>query len=116
MDQSILITIKKLLGLSESNTSFDPDIIFHINTVLNILHQLGVSGADGFFITGKDEVWSEFLSEGTDLDAVISYVYIRVKMLFDPPTGSLKEALKESIEELTWRLNVEAETEALKDG
>lgn len=114
MDESILNEIKKLLGVSKSCTDFDTDIIMHINTVLMTLNQLGV-GTEGFQIEDKDAVWSEFI-ESDKLAATKSYVYLRVKLLFDPPLNSaIIEAIKESIRELEWRLNVRVESKSEDD-
>lgn len=107
---SILTSIKKLLGITESCTDFDTDIIMHINTVLMILNQLGI-GTEGFQIEDKNAVWSEFV-DPNKLAATKSYVHLRVKLLFDPPLNSaIIEAIKESIRELEWRLNVRVESE-----
>ena len=84
---SILTSIKKLLMLAEDDTSFDADIIMHINTVLSILNQFGVGPDEGFTITDKTATWQQFLGSYPNLDAVRSYVYLKVKMLFDPPTS-----------------------------
>lgn len=111
---SILTSIKKLLGITESCTDFDTDIIMHINTVLMTLNQLGV-GTEGFQIEDKNAVWSEFI-ESDKLAATKSYVHLRVKLLFDPPLNSaIIEAIKESIRELEWRLNVRVESESDDD-
>lgn len=105
---SILTSIKKLLGISESCEDFDTDIIMHINTILMILNQLGV-GQEGFQIENKDSVWEDFI-ELDKYSAVKSYIHLRVKLLFDPPLNSaIIEAIKESIRELEWRLNINAE-------
>ena len=111
---SILTSIKKLLGITESCTDFDTDIIMHINTVLMTLNQLGV-GTEGFQIEDKNAVWSEFI-DPNKLAATKSYVHLRVKLLFDPPLNSaIIEAIKESIRELEWRLNVRVEFESEND-
>ena len=111
---SILTSIKKLLGITESCTDFDTDIIMHINTVLMTLNQLGV-GTEGFQIEDKNAVWSDFI-KSDKLAATKSYVYLRVKLLFDPPLNSaIIEAIKESIKELEWRLNVRVELESEDD-
>ena len=111
---SILTSIKKLLGITESCTDFDTDIIMHINTVLMTLNQLGV-GTEGFRIEDKNAVWSEFI-ESDKLAATKSYVHLRVKLLFDPPLNSaIIEAIKESIRELEWRLNIRVEFESEDD-
>lgn len=111
---SILTSIKKLLGITESCTDFDTDIIMHINTVLMTLNQLGI-GTEGFQIEDRNAVWSEFI-ESDKLAATKSYVHLRVKLLFDPPLNSaIIEAIKESIRELEWRLNVRVESESEDD-
>ena len=111
---SILTSIKKLLGITESCTDFDTDIIMHINTVLMTLNQLGV-GTEGFQIEDKNAVWSEFI-DPNKLAATKSYIHLRVKLLFDPPLNSaIIEAIKESIRELEWRLNVRVESESEND-
>lgn len=105
--ESILISIKKLLGIDEEYTHFDDDIIISINSVLVILTQLGVGPENGFTITGEENTWNEFIGDNKLLEPVKSYVYMRVRLMFDPPTsGVLMDAIKQSIAELEWRLNV----------
>ncbi len=87
-EESILISIKKLLGLDSENTDFDTDIIIHINTILNNLVQMGIGPKDGFFITDKTSMWSDFIGNDARLEQVKSYVYLRVRLLFDPPANS----------------------------
>lgn len=107
MEESILNTIKKMLGPDPSYDAFDTDIIVHINMALSTLTQLGVGPASGFRITGADETWGDFLGEAVDLDSVKTYVYCKVKMLFDPPSSSfVMNAMEKTCEELAWRLNV----------
>lgn len=107
MTESILISTKKVLGIDAAYDAFDLDIMTHINSVFNTLHQLGVGPNDGFSITGDDEVWQSFTENNVLLNSVKSYVYLRVRMLFDPPATSFHlEAVKEQIRELEWRLNV----------
>ena len=103
---SILDTTKKLLGFESDYTAFDLDIITHINTVFFTLTQLGVGPSQGFFITDKESTWEEFT--GLDnLNAVKSYMGLRVRLLFDPPTSSFAmESFKKQAEELEWRLHV----------
>lgn len=104
---SILTSIKKLLGITEEYEHFDPDIIMHINSAFMILNQLGVGPEEGFAIKDKNSTWDEFLSGGTNLEAVKTYVYLKVKLMFDPPLSStVIEAIKSQISELEWRLNV----------
>lgn len=111
VDESILVSIKKLLGLGEDYEAYDTDIIMHINSVLGILTQLNVGPKGGFSISDDSTVWSDFIGERADLNAVKTYIALKVRLLFDPPTiGSVMEAAKETIKELEWRLNVQAET------
>lgn len=105
MEQSILKTIKKLIGVYAEYNYYDTDFIVHINTVFAILNQIGIGTSDVFFITGEDELWSDFLENDTMLQPVIDYMYIRVKLLFDTPSSStLSESLKNTLSELEWRL------------
>lgn len=103
MEESILVTIKKMLGLVEDYTPFDTEIIVHINSILGVLAQEGV-GKDGFFITDSGDSWSDFIGDSTKLEMVKSYVYMRVRLLFDPPTGSATESFNNAIKELEWRM------------
>lgn len=108
--ESILISIKKLLQISEDDTAFDADIIMHINSVFMILWQLGIGPSKGFFIEDETAEWSDFIEDGLNLELVKSYVYLKVKLLFDPPTSSfVMESMNRQIAEFEWRLNVEVE-------
>ena len=111
MDDSILNTIKKMLGISTEDTSFDTDIITDINSVFSILAQLGVGPDEGFVIVDKTSKWSDFIDfTDNQLHQLKSYVYIKVRLLFDPPTSTIHvEALKQLANEFEWRLNVAAE-------
>lgn len=107
MTESILTSVKKMLGIDESYTFFDADIIMHINTVFMILYQMGVGPSTPFSISDASATWSDFFGGATDLEGVKSYMYARVRMVFDPPQSSaVAEALKANINELEWRLNV----------
>ena len=108
---SILQSIKKLLGLDENYDAFDDDVMMHINSVLMILTQLGVGPKNGFSITGEEETWENYLGEDiSKLSAVKTYVYLKVKTMFDPTSSSVvNEATKEMLKELEWRLNSEVE-------
>lgn len=109
--ESILTSIKKLLGIAEEYVHFDADIIMHINSVFLILTQIGVGPSEGFSITGDNETWDEFIPEGQTLEAVKSYVYLKVKLLFDPNLSSaVLESTNALIREFEWRLNVAAES------
>lgn len=104
---SILTSIKKLLGIVEEYEHFDSDIIMHINTALMTLTQLGVGPSEGFVIEDERSEWTDFLSESLQIESVKSYVYLRVKMLFDPPLSSaVIDSINRQISELEWRLNV----------
>ena len=108
---SILTSIKKLLGIAEEHTQFDVDIINHINTVFMILTQIGVGPPEGFSITGAYETWGDFLSDSTNLEGVKTYVYMKVQLMFDPPTSSAKlDSANRIIGELEWRLNLAGES------
>lgn len=112
MNESILTSIKAQLGIQEDYTAFDPQLIMHINSVLMVLNQLGVGPTAGFVISDKTSVWSDFLSSDKNLEATKSYIGMRVRMLFDPPTTSIvAESMNRMINEFEWRLNSEAESE-----
>lgn len=114
--ESILTSIKKMLGIEEEYTHFDPDIIMHINTAFMRLRQMGVGPAEGFRIEDDTSTWYEFDPEA-DYEAVKTYIYIEVKLVFDPPLSSaVIDVLKENRDELKWRLNVEAETPTTLNG
>lgn len=106
MDQSILTSVKKLLGIPDSYKAFDLDIIIHINTVFVVLYELGV-GDEPFSITDETAVWSDFLKDSKDLNLVQTYVYLKVRLMFDPPTSSAAiQAMKDLVSELEFRINV----------
>ena len=108
--ESILTSIKKLLGIDEDTEDFDTDIIMHINSVFLILNQLGVGTSDVFSIQDKYSSWEDFIPD-RNYKAVKSYMYLKVKLLFDPPlTSAVIEAMERQIKEYEWRLNVSADT------
>lgn len=108
--ESILTSIKKLLGITEDYEHFDADIIMHINSVFMILNQLGVGPKEGFSISDETATWNDYLPDTTNLEAVKSYIHLKVKLLFDPPlSSSVMESMQHMISELEWRLNVQAE-------
>ena len=88
LECSILVTIKKMLGLDVDYTAFNVDVITGINSALMVLQQLGVGPEQGMFITGGSETWDDFFTPGQMLEAVKSYIYISVKLVFDPPNNS----------------------------
>lgn len=111
VQDSILGEIKKMLGISEDDTSYDTDIIIHINSVFMILNQLGLGPNSCFSISDKTSTWSEFNENSLDFYAPIkTYVYLRVKLVFDPPTNSfLLQSINDEIKELEYRLKEYAE-------
>lgn len=111
--ESILTSIKKLLGIEEDYEHFDADIIMHINSVFMILTQLGVGPSEGFIIEDKSATWSDFLddTELVNLAAVKSFIHLKVRLLFDPPSSSGSiESMNKLLSELEWRLNISAES------
>ncbi len=110
---SILTSIKKMLGIEESYEHFDTDIIIHINSVLATLTQLGVGNPDGFSIHDKTATWNDYIGDEANLDAIKSYVYLKVKLLFDPPSSSsIADSYNRSASEFEWRINATAESES----
>lgn len=108
--ESILTSIKKMLGIDAEYNYFDTDLIMHINSVFTILNQLGVGPMDGFMIEDRYASWDEFISDTTQLLLVKSYIFLKVKLLFDPPLSSaVLECYKAQINEYEWRLNVVGE-------
>lgn len=107
MDSSILIDIKKMIGILEDDGSFDVDITTLINSTFFTLIQVGIGPKDGYRITDKNNKWNEFVSSEKDLYAIKEYIYIKVKLSFDPPlNSSLLSSFKELLKELEWRLNI----------
>lgn len=112
MTDSILNSVKKNLGLDPEYKAFDQDILMHINTVFSILHQLGVGPDTGFFIEDDEATWAYFIGERANIHSVKTYVYLRVRLLFDPPaTSFVIDSMQKQITELEWRLNVQREEE-----
>ena len=108
---SILTSVKKLLGITEECTDFDVDIIMHINSALMILTQLGVGPEEGFYIQDANDFWDDFVKDITKLEAVKTYVYMKVRLMFDPPSSSaVMDAMNRTISELEWRLNIAGES------
>lgn len=110
METSILTSTKKILGIAEDYTVWDLDIITHINTAFSTLTQLGVGPSNGFMIEDAEATWADFIADDLQFNSVKSYVFLRVRQLFDPPTTSyLISAYDKQITELEWRLNVHRE-------
>lgn len=114
MDQitdSIVLSIKKMLGLDENYTPFDTDVIIHINSSFMTLCQMGIGPKEGFEVTDSSQKWTDFLTNRVMLGGVKTWVYLQVKMLFDPPANSfVMDAYKTQAEQILWRLNVQAES------
>lgn len=112
IEESILLSVKKSLGLDPSMIHFDPDIIMCINSALNVLTQLGVGPNEGFSIKSQDETWEQFLGTDPRLNMAKSYIYLKTKITFDPPTGNaVLECYKGEIKEYEWRLNCQVDPE-----
>ena len=108
--ESILTSVKKLLGIAEEYTQFDTDIIIHINTIFMALQQMGIGPKDGFSITDENDLWTDFMEDSILLNSVKTYMYLRVKLLFDPPlTSSTVDSFNKLISELEFRINSKAE-------
>lgn len=109
--ESILDSVKKQIGITPECTDFDDNLIMHINSVFFILAQLGIGPAEQFFIKDNTAIWTDFIPEYSNLEAVKSYMYLKVQLLFDPPTSSaIADAKNRQISEFEWRLNVAAES------
>lgn len=105
---SILTSIKKMLGIEEDYEHFDQELIMHINGVFTTLTQLGVGLPAAYSIVDKTNTWDEFI-EPVKIEAVKSYVYMRVRLIFDPPIGTVIDSYEKQIKELEWRLNVQVD-------
>lgn len=109
LDESVLDSTKRMLGLDPEDDSFDLEIIMHINSIFFVLHQLGVGPENGFSISDRTTTWSEFIGV-EQINAVKTYMGLRVRLIFDPPaTGPLNEAMQRQAEQMEWRLNVHME-------
>jgi hypothetical protein len=113
---SILTSTKKILGIEEDYTAYDVDILMHINSVFSTLNQLGIGPVDGYSIEDATPTWDAFLGSDLRLNSVKQYVYLRVRLLFDPPaTSYLVDSFQQQVRELEWRLNVVREEDAWID-
>ena len=111
--ESILTSIKKMLGIAEAIEHFDQDLIMHINSVFTILtNDLGVGSSEGFYITGKDDAWEDFIPRDIKkIEAVKTYMYLKVRLVFDPPDrANVLESINNQIKEYEWRICNWAET------
>lgn len=115
MSDSILISTKKALDIPENYNVFDQNIIMYINSVFSTLNQLGIGPEKGFEIADATTTWSHFLGGNAKFNSVKTYMFLRVKTLFDPPgTSFLLDAIKAQIQELEWRINAEYETRSTR--
>ena len=115
MEDSILQSIKKLLGISKEDTSFDTDIIIDINSEFMTLNQLGIGPKDGFFIENGDATWDKYIPDKIIAEPIKTYVYIKVKIVFDPPASpTVLEALQSTADEKEWRIARWAEDHPIK--
>ena len=111
--ESILETIKQLLGGNICGDAFDEEVIININSVMSILTQLGVGPKSGYYITGDGETWGDYIGDRQDIEMIKTYIYMKVRLIFDPPSNSfLTDSIKNFCSEFEWRLNVEIETPA----
>lgn len=106
MNESILTSVKKTLGLAADYTAFDEELVLFINGVLADLHQIGVGPVDGFAITGPDETWEQFMGTDKAFNNVLTYVGLRARLLFDPPESSYGlTSFQEQINKAEWRIS-----------
>lgn len=108
--QSILTTIKTMLGINDDLEAFDEELKVHINSIFTILNQLDIGPDEGFMITGYEETWDQFVEDITLATMVREFIYLKVRMIFDPPASSaVSDAYNQRIAELEWRMNIQAE-------
>jgi hypothetical protein len=116
MIASILDSVKKALNVADGVSAFDEDIMMHINSTFSTLNQLGIGPEQGFMISDNTAVWSDFLASELRLNNVKSYMYLKVRLLFDPPTlGYVMDNMKDQVKEYEWRINCQRETVAWTD-
>ena len=109
---SILTSVKKMLGIEASYTHFDADLILLINSAFDTLHQLGIGPETKFSIQDETSKWEEFLVNDTRVDMAKEFVWLRTRLMFDPPSNSfVSDAMQKRLDELIWRMNVDVETE-----
>lgn len=106
MEDSILLSVKKLLLIADEDTGFDDQIIMYVNSVFDILTQLGVGPKEGYAISGNTEVWSDYLGDNKLLNLVKTYIPMKVKLMWDNNNGTVNNAIAESVAEKEWRINV----------
>ena len=111
---SILTSVKKMLGIIEEDEHFDTDIIMHINSVFAILNQIGAGPPEGFTIKDKTDTWSSYISNDKILETVKSYMYLKVRLIFDPPASSVvADSMNKMINELEYRISVHVDPSSI---
>ncbi len=106
MEDSILLSVKKILLIADEDTGFDDQIIMYINSVFDILTQLGVGPKEGYAISGNSEVWSDYLGDNKLLNLVKTYIPMKVKLMWDNNNGTVNNAISDIVAEKEWRINV----------
>lgn len=110
MEDSILNSVKKYVGIDKSMTAFDEDILMNVNAVFSTLYQLGVDSAKDVMIIGDRETWSDIFGKTGIVNLIRQYTFLKVRIIFDPPTNSfVLDAMKKQADELEWRINIESE-------
>lgn len=110
MSESILQSVKKSLGINPENVEFDTEITMHINSVINVLNQLGLRSVEGFQIEDQSTTWGDYLRNDKRLNLVKTYMYAKVRLIFDPPQmSSVIECLKETVREFEFRIQCEVD-------
>lgn len=113
---SILNTIKKMLGIDPSDDSYDTDIIININSVIPILSQMGIGPSNGFIVDSATQLWKQYIGDSLiNLEGVKTYIYLKTKLVFDPPTNSIAvDSINNVLKELEWRMMLAVETNNLE--
>ena len=114
--ESILDTIKQLLGIPTDDDSFDTDVKVNINTAIFNLSQIGVGPANGYIVTSNTQMWNDYIGASLiNLEGVKNYIYLKTKLVFDPPTNSTTiQAINDNLKELEWRMQLAVETNNLQ--
>lgn len=108
--ESILESMKRMIGISDDDDSFDTDLIIDINSIFTILNQLGAGPPNGFEIIDSREVWTDFMPDISKINLIKSYVYLKLKLMFDPPaSSSVMDAMNRQISEFEWRISISCE-------
>ncbi len=113
---SILNNVKKLLGIDSEDDSFDIDVMTMINSTIPSLAQMGIGPSNGYIVTSADDKWTDWITTNDiNLQGVKTYLYLKIKLIFDPPTNStVVEAFNKNLNELEWRMMLAVETNNLE--